>query len=162
MKANKIHSGHIEVAVAMLFDYRKYVLVPNVSWGLGLGHECDVLALSPDGYFTEIEIKISMQDLKKDFTKTHGHQSKFISRLVYAFPVEMLEKALPLIPINCGIIVVKQKTIKCKEVLVAEWYRTNKGDKTKKPTEQIIKDFMRLGCMRIWSLKAHNNNKSIK
>jgi len=163
MGKTKLHSGHIEVAVAMLLDYRKYTIVPNVSWGLGLCHECDMLALSQDGYFTEIEIKISMSDLRHDFKKGHGHKSSIISRLVYAFPVEMLEKALPLIPTNCGIIVIQENyyidsnKVRHHKGWVAEWYRRTKGDKSKKPTDKDVIKFMQLGCMRIWSLKSHNN-----
>ena len=45
------------------FNYRANLIVPNISWGLGL-HECDLLVLTSSGYATEIEIKVSKADLK--------------------------------------------------------------------------------------------------
>lgn len=152
----KIHSGDIEVAVANLLDFRKYTIVPNVSWGLGLKHECDLLALDKNKRFTEIEIKISIQDLKKDFEKQHGHYSPYIGRLIYAIPVELIEKALPLIPKECGIITVKHQKYSKKNPFKADWYRQCKHRKgvSEIPNEMIEK-FYHLGCMRIWSLKSY-------
>jgi hypothetical protein len=156
----KYHAGHIEVAVAKLLDYRKFVIVPNVHWGLGLKHECDMLALDTKGRFTEIEIKVTASDLKADFKKEHGHRSKYISRLIYAMPKELCEKYSDLIPKNHGIISVREIGFGQGVIpkIKAEYYRHCKHDKTKeKPTQKMINDFMRLGCMRIWSLKSHNN-----
>lgn len=158
----KMHSGHIEVAVSRLLNYRKHAIVPNVSWGLGLRHECDMLVLDDQNRFTEVEIKISAADLKADFKKEHGHKSKIISRLIYAMPLELCEKYSELIPKGCGIIAVKQ--IKEGDVVrgyIASWYRMCKHDKSKeKPTASIIRKFLELGCMRIWTLKRHNNNRN--
>lgn len=150
----KVTAKHIEIAVAKLLNYRVYTIVPNVSWGLGLSHECDMLALDNKDRFTEIEIKTTLQDLKADFQKSHGHKSEIISRLVYAFPLDLLESALTLIPRSCGIIVVRPYPNGKK--YKAEWYRVNKHDsKKKKPNSETIRKFMELGCMRIWSLKEH-------
>lgn len=178
----KIHAGQVEVAVAKLLNYRVYTIVPNVFWGLDLWHECDMLALDKQGRFTEIEIKVSASDLKADFKKSHGHKSKFISRLFYAMPIDLCEKYADLIPNHCGIISVKPQTfwrfkkesssfekrhgIALKESFEgykAEFYRQAKHDKTKdKPDEKTIIKFMQLGCMRIWSLKEHNNKSKNK
>lgn len=152
-----MHSGDVEIAVARLINPRVNTIVPNVSWGLGLRHECDILVLDVNNRFTEIEIKISMSDLMADFKKGHNHSSNFISRLVYAFPEELLDRALTLIPDKCGIIVVKTVEKYNTTFYKAEWYRQCKHDRTKqKPTPQIIEKFYQLGCMRIWSLKGHN------
>jgi len=134
------------------------------------------LALDSKGRFTEIEIKISASDLKADFKKEHKHQSKIISRMYYAMPIELCEKYADIIPNHCGIIAVKPKTywkwqnasrgtdlgnMKKHEGWKAEYYRQAKHDKTKTlPSITEIKKFMQLGCMRIWSLKSHNNNKN--
>jgi hypothetical protein len=159
-----MHSGHIEVAVARLLNYRVYTIVPNVYWGLGLRHECDMLALDTDGRFTEIEIKISAQDLRQDFKKKHGHRSKIISRLVYAMPEALCKSHGYLIPKEFGIISVKATDIKYGGVIyTASWFRNAKHDKTKpKPDAKTVTKFMQLGCMRIWSLKEtlHNKTKS--
>jgi hypothetical protein len=148
----KIHSGHIEVAVAKLFGFRQHLIVPNVSWGWDLRHEADMIIVNHCNKVTEVEIKISIADLKADFKKENGHQSKKIGRLYYAFPVEMLEKALPLIPNDCGIITVKTHE---DGRYTALFHRVIKYDKNIKP----ITDMQRiklggLGCMRIWTLKT--------
>jgi len=152
-----IHAGNIECAVASLLNFRVYTIVPNVSHGLYLNHECDMLALDSKGRFTEIEIKISVSDLKADFKKKHSHSSKIISRLVYAMPDFLCEKYNALIPKQFGII-----SVKCSDGrFIAKWFRPCKHDNLKqKPSDSVIKNFMRLGCMRIWSLKKHNYSKS--
>lgn len=163
-KTVKLHAGHIEVAVAKLLNYRVYTIVPNVA-SLFM-HECDMLALDTHGRFTEIEIKVTASDLKADFKKTHGHKSEYISRLIYAMPIQLCEKYAQLIPKECGIISVHHSLppsncSDCKGYVYALHYRVVKHQKQKKlPTNTMINDFMRLGCMRIWSLKEHNN-KSI-
>lgn len=149
----KIHAGIVECAVANLLNYKVYTIVPNVHWGLGLRHECDMLALDDKGRFTEIEIKVSASDLKADFNKKHGHKSDIISRLVYAMPEYLCEKYGHLIPKECGIIRVKKiGDARYK----AYWVRVPKHNGNK-PSLRTVNNFMRLGCMRIWSLKKHNN-----
>lgn len=162
-KKFRLHAGHIEVAVAKLINYRNHVIVPNVYWGLNLTHECDMLVLDPQGRFTEIEIKVTASDLKADFKKKHAHKSKIISRLIYAMPEELCHKYADLIPKECGIIAVRvvEYDNGILPMIFARHYRLCKHDKTKtKPTDDVINNFMRLGCMRIWSLKEHNNRKN--
>jgi hypothetical protein len=155
---SKIHAGHMEVAVAELIGYRTHVIVPNVSWGLGLEHECDLLILDGKGRFTEVEIKISKSDLKADFSKSHGHKSKIISRLIYAVPEHLLEAAVELVPKTCGIIVVKTTDTKYGGIRhTAFWHRLVRHKVVELPKQHILNNFYRLGCMRIWSLKKHNN-----
>jgi len=152
------HSGQMEVAIANLIGYRLNTIVPNVSWGMGFRHECDMLILDSQNRFTEIEIKVSKSDLKADFKKAHGHSSKIISRLVYAVPRNLLESALELVPQRCGIIVVDEIEKYGKLFYVAKWHRVVRHDKQKSsPTPAQIRKFMELGCMRIWSLKSHYN-----
>lgn len=154
----KCHAGHIEVAVANLIGYRANTIVPNVSWGLGLRHECDMLVLNKSGRFTEIEIKTNVSDLKADFKKMHGHRSKIISRLVYAMPKALYEKHGALIPSGCGVITVSHNEHLNK--FEAQWQQQARHNKEKeKPDAQTVLKFMSLGCMRIWSLKEKNNGK---
>ena len=152
----KIHSGHIELAVAMLFDYRKYVLVPNVSFGWGLSYEADLLAVMANKV-TEIEVKISISDLRADFKKAkHLKPSPRVGRLVYAMPEGMVAKAMEMIPAQHGIIAVKWN----KYGYEALWVRQcrHRSD-YKGVSDQDVMKLMRLADMRIWSLKEHNNNK---
>ena len=149
----KLHAGHIEVAVARLFNPRVHLIVPNVSWGWDLRHEADMIVVTQANKVTEVEIKVSLSDLKADFKKRNGHKSLKIGRLYYAFPVEMLEKALPLIPAECGIITVRQTT----GDPVANFYRIVKYNKLIKPITELQRlKLAELGCMRIWSLKEIN------
>lgn len=58
----------MRAVVKELFPPRRYAVCPNVSWAL-LPWECDVLAVSPAGVVNEIEIKISVGDLRRDLKK---------------------------------------------------------------------------------------------
>lgn len=149
-----LSSFEMEIAVVNLLDYRRHEIVPNVSWGI-VNHECDLLCLDGNGRFTEIEIKISRSDLKADFSKTHNHSSKMISRLVYAVPSEILDTAIELCPKHCGIIEVTTTDGKYDtKVFEAHWYRMCRHNGNR-PTEIQINQFRRLGLMRIWTLKQH-------
>jgi len=145
----KLHSGLIEVAVVELLNFRVYTIVPNISHGLLQNWEADLLCYN--GRFTEVEIKISASDLKADFKKGKSHQHKFITRLVYAMPESLCDKYGYLIPAHCGIISVKWNEWRGK--YVARWYRQARHKSSPEIPNQFILNFMRLGCMRIWSLK---------
>ena len=154
MSKPKLHSGLMEIAVSELIGYRQHTIVPNVYWGLYLQHECDLLVLDQNNRFTEVEIKVSLYDLKQDFKKPHGHSAKFISRLIYAVPIELEQKACELVPKDCGIITVRFDEHSKK--FVASWLRQCRHKKNiAKPSDDIINKFYQLGCMRIWTLKKH-------
>jgi hypothetical protein len=93
----------IETRVANYFDYRRNLIVPNASWGVGL-HECDLLILSQRNYATEVEIKISRSDLRADLKKSHGHNSVKIKNLWFAVPFELVPDAAELAPLRAGIL----------------------------------------------------------
>jgi hypothetical protein len=76
-------SEDIEIAVARFYGVRANLIVPNASWGAGV-HECDLLICSNANYLTEIEIKVSKGDIKKDLKKRHQHRSEKIRRLYYS------------------------------------------------------------------------------
>ena len=152
----KPHSAHIEVAVANLIGYRNHFIVPNVYWGLGLRHECDLLVLDSKKRFTEVEIKISRADLKKDLEKWHGHKSALISRLVYAVPVDLLDLANEILPKSVGLISIAYN--ERMKRFVGKWERVNKHDKAKPPVPAAtVQKFLELGTMRIWTLKQKLN-----
>jgi len=159
----KLHAGYMEVAIAQLLGYRRNVIVPNVSWGLGLNHECDMLVLSPGKKLTEIEIKVTFSDFKRDFDKRHGHTSKYISRLVYALPSELIDRAMPMIPRECGVISVEHYGHSFAPFR-AQWVRQARHSKLLQPVpDSVINKLYELGCMRIWDLKlAYYNAKSKK
>lgn len=64
-----LNAADITTAVVHeLFPPRYWAVCPNVSWGL-LPWEADILALSPNNILHEIEIKVSIADLKRDLLK---------------------------------------------------------------------------------------------
>lgn len=157
----------MEVAVANLLDYRKHIIVPNVSSGFFVWHEADLVVIDDKNRLTEVEIKVSVSDLKADFKKRkHLYPSKFVSRLIYAIPFELLHKCIPHIPPKFGVIVVKTiPKLKGEDqsIYYAEWYRQVNHNKEINPlSESQVRNLGRLGCMRIWSLKKHNNRFKMK
>ena len=96
----------IEIAVVNYFDCRRCLIVPNISWAM-FRYEMDLIVVRPSGYATEIEIKISISDLRADQKKWHGHRNDRIKNLYFAIPKTLLAKALPLIPEEAGILTVE-------------------------------------------------------
>lgn len=151
----------IELAVVTYFGYRKNLIVPNVSWGLGI-HECDLFIISQAGYATEVEIKVSKSDLIKDADKPHMHLSDKIKNLYFAIP-KKLEEHINYIPERAGVIIVNRS--KYNNDLTCEITRKPKPNKSaRKLTEEERYTVARLGAMRIWGLKANINrlNKELK
>ena len=154
----------MEYYIARHFGWRQHIIIPNISWGLGL-HECDLLVFTKSGYATEVEIKISLGDLKKDAKKEHKHgmeapkhwkehlpQSDLdvlckdkIKYLYFAIP-EKLEKHTDLIPGRAGIFVVRGN---CPVQMLRHAQPKSKYCFTK----EEMYDIARLGTMRIWTLK---------
>ncbi len=142
----------IELAVVKYYNMRKYIIVPNISWGFKC-HECDLFIINSSDYVTEVEIKRSKADLKKDVEKKHQHKDDRIKYLYFAIPIE-LKDCIDLIPEHAGI-------------LLCEAHQTKKGwrykcsvlrkavgnNSSRKLTVDEKFKIMRLGVMRIWSLK---------
>jgi hypothetical protein len=154
-----MHKGEMEVILARHLNPRINLIVPNVSWGLGI-HEVDLLVLSPSNYASEIEIKISLADLKADLKKEHGHYSNKIKKLYFAVPKELEEKALEIIPERAGLFVVDQGYTKkgWRYGGKLEPYVYLKRSPKLNPTarnlnDKEIKKLYELAAMRIWSLK---------
>lgn len=74
-----------------LWNRRSDIMVPNLSWGL-LPYEADFVVLSRSGYLTEVEIKRSWTDFKKDFEKAHRHNDERIYHFYYCVPLAILPK----------------------------------------------------------------------
>jgi hypothetical protein len=103
----------VECIVMKGLHPRQNLVVPNVSWGMGTLHECDILYLSKKGYATEVEIKVSKADLLNDAKKKHHHSHYLISRLFFAVPEELKDVALQNIPERAGLIVVGEREYSC-------------------------------------------------
>jgi hypothetical protein len=103
-KKIKLTTKKIEIIVSTHIGIMQNLIIPNVSWGFCI-HECDLLCVSKNGYLTEIEIKISLSDLKKDLEKRHGHRDDRIKYFYFAIPSK-LAKHIEYIPARAGIFVI--------------------------------------------------------
>lgn len=77
--------------------------LPNVFFG---GGECDLLLVSPSGWATEYEVKLSLNDWKADEKKskwTHEDR-KYIGGMYYCVPESLLPSIPPFVPDTTGII----------------------------------------------------------
>lgn len=151
--APKLTALMLEVACASKFNYRQNLIIPNASWGLGI-HECDLLVVSKSGYCTEIEIKISKQDLIRDFAKPHGHKHELIRSMYYCVPEELREVALEIVPKDKGVLVCyRSKTYKdhFTNIVTARNASIRKDARKLTPSER--EKAFHLAAMRLWTLK---------
>lgn len=145
-----LNSTDLEVAIAIGFNYRVNLIVPNVWWGLNFKHEIDVLVLTPANYAYEIEIKTSTSDLRRDFLKPHAHASTRIRRHYFC----VTEK---LVPLAKALIEAKAPEWGLIEVYGHQMMRIirhPKPNKLAKPfTVEERQKLYDLASMRIWTLK---------
>ena len=151
-KSKGLKTIDLVIALSSHFEFTRTLIVPNVSSGANI-HECDLIILSKSGYATEVEIKVSLSDLKKDKKKKHGHIDKRIKQLYFAVP----EHLLPIdehIPERAGVISVYRfrDTVRCRVVKSALL------SPAKKWSEEERYNLARLGSMRIWALKKRVRN----
>ena len=149
-KVYKIKTIDIEIAVARLFDFRKYNIVPNISWGFHGLHECDLFLVNSSKYCYEVEIKISKSDFLKDFEKRHGHKSNYIKDFYYAMPETLYEKVKEQIPEHAGAITCEVSRGRVVANIVKNPISNKNAKKISLEDELKI---LRLATMRIWSLK---------
>lgn len=140
----------MEISIATYFDPRRNVIVPNVWWGMGLNHECDLMVLTKSGYAYEVEIKISKSDIKADIKKRSGHYSNKIRKLYFSIP-ERLRPYIDLIPDRAGILMVIEAGKYPGQV---EKIREAKNlPEARKLTTEEQFNLAKLGSMRIWTIK---------
>ena len=142
----------MEIAIADYFNSRVNLIVPNISYGMGL-HECDLLIITKSNYAYEVEIKVSSADLIRDIKKKHNHEHEKIKHLYFAIP-SYLTEFTRYIPERAGIIVVDNQVADsgiwqgcCKRI------REAKINSKYRFTDTEIFNVARLGTMRIWTLK---------
>lgn len=99
----KINAVDIEIAVHLELNPRKNLVVPNVSWGLLHGHEADLLVVYPSGWMSEVEIKVTAQDIKADTQKRKWVWSMDPRIHEFWFAVPEALKDHPYIPEFAGI-----------------------------------------------------------
>ena len=158
----KLTTLDMELRLIRYFNHRVNTIVPNVSWGLSV-HECDLLILTPGNYLTEVEIKVSLSDLRADKLKTHGHANSIISRLYFAIP-DYLQEYSDLIPENAGILIARtsDNAPRTPGLRNKEWFTGITKVREAKFNKFMVKDsvrndLQRLGTMRIYGLKDKIN-----
>lgn len=150
----KLTTHEIECRVAGFFNYRQNIVVPNISWGMGI-HECDLLIVRNSGYGIEVEIKISKSDLKKDREKQHQHISNKIKELWFAIP-DYLKDCTEFIPERAGILVLDRDVYYGRVYINLRILRKAKVNKSAvRFTDQERMKIAHLGTMRIWNLKQN-------
>lgn len=152
-KRPKIHAGDIELALAHRYKWRQNLIVPNVYYGLNFRYELDLMIVTPSGWATEIEIKVSVADLKADRKKTHNHYSNRIKYLYFAVPEDLRAPALELIPERAGLFIVRPdlELYEYRKTEIIKSPITNKLARKITTSERI--KLNELATMRIWSLK---------
>ena len=157
----------IELSIFGIYDIRQHVIVPNVSDQMCLvPFETDMLVLSKSGYSTGFEIKISKSDLladlkKKQYTrfkdKENGsllqelYYAKKFKHFYYAVPKNLENTAISLIPEFVGLYVYEK--FEYPKMPTFKKVKEAKKLKTESWREKDKIELMRLGTMRIYSLK---------
>lgn len=163
-----MNTPEIEKLIYLYFEKSSLAIVPKISgnnwwfdsetmlWKNIVNHECDMLIVSKNQYLTEVEIKISLSDLRADFKKEHQHKDENIKNFYYAFPEEMKEKAIKLIPEKAGILIAVKKHLNSGyEYRDIECYRKPKINKEAKPINDIVLSrIYRLGYLRYWNYRT--------
>lgn len=125
-----------------------------MSYGMNLSHEADLLVLNRNDYLTEVEIKVTHYDLKKEehkrkhrYMESHGTIRYFL----YAMPENVYNLALQKgtwIPDNAGILVFNKDVI--------SYPRTVREPVVNRTARKINMEekfkMARLGCFRYWNL----------
>ena len=165
-----MNTPEMEKLIYWYFKESSSVIVPKVSgnnwwldteadpmiWRNIVNHECDMLIVTKNQYLTEVEIKISLSDLKADFKKKHQHKDENIKNFYYAFPEEIKEKAIELIPEKAGILIAVKKHLNSGyEYRDIECYRKPKINNLAKPiNDRVLSMIYRLGYLRYWNYRT--------
>lgn len=165
-----MNTSEMEKLIYYYFKDSSLVIVPKVSsnnwwldteadpivWRSIVNHECDMLIVTKKCYLTEVEIKISLSDLKADFKKKHHHKDENIKNFYYAFPEEMKEKAINLIPKEAGILIaIKKYFNNGEEYREINCYRKPKINKEAKSiNDKVLNMIYRLGYLRYWNYRT--------
>lgn len=153
-----------------LFDFRRYAVVPNVSYAVLYNGEADLLCLSKSNIFHEVEIKISLADMKNEAKKRRSRYCNVVAYKWIAAPEEIAAKALELecIPRTWGVISVSARWVgehKYGFGRVEPDHWTFKTKKLRLPKRQDtvavsndkIVAFYRTGIMRMWTKRQNED-----
>ena len=157
-------SSDIELAIIQRWPPRQTLTVPNVSSGLFDWGESDLIQVSGAGYVTEIEVKTSIADLKREWKKRRWEEywvRDWLNRVRYywiAMPFELCESAREHIPewVGAGLLGVKMKA---QHEFCGYRYQVKKvlkptSNRTARPlTLKERSQLGRLGTLRYWDMR---------
>jgi hypothetical protein len=146
---NKDTEFEHQLSIAHYFGVRDYVVVPNVSWGF-MPYECDLLVMAKAGWLYEVEIKISKSDLIADAKKKHGHNSKLVQKLWFAFPKE-LESSINCVPERAGILLTEHPKGSHRYLYVTELRKPVVNPIATRLSINEQFRLARLGAIRAWT-----------
>jgi hypothetical protein len=151
-----------ELVVASMFPIPRHMCVANVAWSL-LPYEADLIAVTQAGYMIEVEIKISLSDLKREDAKAKWRSRSFgelVSRFYYAMPGELWDKpaAQAAIRPGAGVIVIREVGNVLRVEMVREAERTSARALTQR--EQF--DLARVGSYRAWSPFQRHRQRQLR
>ena len=87
-----LNSGLVEAAIRQHVDHRANLLIPEASIRYGLGrnvgeYRADFVMVTRAGYGTELEVKVSLADWRKDLSKPKWvGMPGWITRFIYVVP----------------------------------------------------------------------------
>lgn len=153
----KIRACDVERAVVAHFNFRRNVIVPNVSWGM-LPWEADLLILTKAKYLIEIEIKVSLSDLKRDVDKDKWHErhktNKLIRQRYFAmpFPLATSDAAKEICAgLGAGIIGFDFNVIRRGQPETHRLAEAPANPHALPLTDKLQFKLLRLGVLRYWS-----------
>ena len=128
-----------------------YTVIPNVSfYGFHGSYEADLIWITDREYLTEVEIKCSIGDFRRDFQKHFYHSFNKVRTFYYALPKQLFDshkKEITMLSqkMGAGLIIIDdnarvyfhQKPIARKEA-------------EKLTIEEKIK-YLRVGCLKWWT-----------
>ena len=150
-------ASDIERAIARTWLPRQNLMIPNVSHGFVNWGECDILKVEKSGYLTEVEIKVTVGDLTREWKKKRWTYDwyleafrKTIRRYFIAVPDSLYGHATMVIPkwVGAGIMTVRDDPRAYAQTMVKA--QTNRM--AQKLTDKDIAALGRLGTLRYWDL----------
>ncbi|QGZ56725.1 hypothetical protein [Paraburkholderia acidiphila] len=94
-KPPEINAGLVDAAIRRHVDHRANLLIPEASIRYGLGgkigeYRADFVMVTRAGYATELEVKVSLGDWRKDLSKPKWvGMPAWITRFVYVVPEQL-------------------------------------------------------------------------
>ena len=162
----------IDAVVKTYYPPRRSAVCTNVSWGVGLPWEADIVVVMPSGVTTEIEVKVDKYDLLGDHKKTKWNGAGiglfeptiprvrwWIDAFWYAVPKELESIAIEVASKKgVGLYVVGEGGF-CKVARRCDWTRRPKEFREKYVIKQA--DIWRLCALRYWDLPKGEIKKDL-